>query len=72
MEKSGTKMLLYSVNVISGSTGSPGEVTVRLQNGDCIVNGLGADPDIVVVSAKAHLSVLTKLQSKGYRVAAQG
>ena len=72
MEKSGTKMLLYSVNFISGSTGSPGEVTVRLQNGDRIVNGLGADPDIVVVSAKAHLSVLTKLQSKGYRVAAQG
>ena len=70
---SGAEMLLYSVNAItSGSTESQGEVTVRLQLGGRVVNGVGADPDIVVASAKAYLSALNKLQSKAERVAAQG
>jgi 2-isopropylmalate synthase len=71
--KSGAEMLLYSVNAItSGSTESQGEVTVRLQHGGRVVNGVGADPDIVVASAKAYLSALNKLHSKNERVAAQG
>jgi 2-isopropylmalate synthase len=70
--KSGAEMVLYSVNAISGSTESQGEVTVRLQNAGRVVNGVGADPDIVVASAKAYLSALNKLQSKAERVAAQG
>jgi len=70
--KSGAEMVLYSVNAISGSTESQGEVTVRLQNSGRVVNGVGADPDIVVASAKAYLSALSKLQSKFDRVAAQG
>ena len=70
--KSGAEMVLYSVNAISGSTESQGEVTVRLQNSGRVVNGVGADPDIVVASAKAYLSALSKLQSKSDRVAAQG
>jgi 2-isopropylmalate synthase len=70
--KSGAEMVLYSVNAISGSTESQGEVTVRLQNSGRVVNGVGADPDIVVASAKAYLSALNKLQSKTDRVAAQG
>ena len=70
--KSGAEMVLYSVNAISGSTESQGEVTVRLQNSGRVVNGIGADPDIVVASAKAYLSALNKLQSKADRVAAQG
>ncbi len=71
--KSGAEMLLYSVNAItSGSTESQGEVTVRLQYGGRVVNGVGADPDIVVASAKAYLSALNKLHSKVERVAAQG
>jgi 2-isopropylmalate synthase len=70
--KSGAEMVLYSVNAISGSTESQGEVTVRLQNSGRVVNGVGADPDIVVASAKAYLSALNKLQSKADRVAAQG
>jgi 2-isopropylmalate synthase len=53
--QSGAEMVLYSVNAISGSTESQGEVTVRLQNSGRIVNGVGADPDIVVASAKAYL-----------------
>ncbi|CAN6484142.1 unnamed protein product [Victoria cruziana] len=71
--QSGAEMLLYSVNAItSGSTESQGEVTVRLQHAGRVVNGVGADPDIVVASAKAYLSALNKLQSKTERVAAQG
>lgn len=71
--QTGAEMLLYSVNAItSGSTESQGEVTVRLQHGGRVVNGVGADPDIVVASAKAYLSALNKLHSKTERVAAQG
>ena len=71
--QSGAEMLLYSVNAItSGSTESQGEVTIRLQHGGRVVNGVGADPDIVVASAKAYLSALNKLHSKTERVAAQG
>ncbi|HJV62455.1 MAG TPA: 2-isopropylmalate synthase [Albitalea sp.] len=70
---SGAEMLLYSVNAItSGSTESQGEVTVRLQHGGRVVNGVGADPDIVVASAKAYLAALNKLHSSTERVAAQG
>jgi 2-isopropylmalate synthase len=71
--RTGAEMLLYSVNAItSGSTESQGEVTIRLQHGGRVVNGVGADPDIVVASAKAYLSALNKLHSKIERVAAQG
>ncbi len=71
--QSGAELLLYSVNAItSGSTESQGEVTVRLQHAGRVVNGVGADPDIVVASAKAYLSALNKLQSRTERVAAQG
>ncbi len=70
--QSGAEMVLYSVNAISGSTESQGEVTVRLQSSGRVVNGVGADPDIVVASAKAYLSALNKLHSKTERVAAQG
>jgi 2-isopropylmalate synthase len=70
--KSGAEMVLYSVNAISGSTESQGEVTVRLQNSGRVVNGVGADPDIVVASAKAYISALNKLHNKSDRVAAQG
>jgi 2-isopropylmalate synthase len=71
--KTGAEMVLYSVNAItSGSTESQGEVTVRLQHGGRVVKGVGADPDIVVASAKAYLSALNKLHSKADRVSAQG
>ncbi len=71
--QSGAELVLYSVNAItSGSTESQGEVTVRLQHGGRVVNGVGADPDIVVASAKAYLAALNKLHSNLERVAAQG
>jgi 2-isopropylmalate synthase len=70
---SGAELVLYSVNAItSGSTESQGEVTVRLQLGGRVVNGVGADPDIVVASAKAYLAALNKLHANLDRVAAQG
>jgi 2-isopropylmalate synthase len=71
--RSGAELLLYSVNAItSGSTESQGEVTVRLQLGGRVVNGVGADPDIVVASAKAYIAALNKLHHGPERVAAQG
>jgi 2-isopropylmalate synthase len=36
-------------------------VTVRLEKGGRIVNGHGADTDIVIASAKAYLNALNKL-----------
>ena len=71
--QSGAELQLYSVNAItSGSTESQGEVTVRLQLGGRVVNGVGADPDIIVASAKAYLAALNKLHCTAERVAAQG
>jgi 2-isopropylmalate synthase len=58
------RLQLFSVNNITSGTDAQGEVTVRLQKSDRIVNGHGADTDIVVASAKAYLSALNKLHSK--------
>jgi 2-isopropylmalate synthase len=61
---SGAELLLYSVNNITSGTDSQGEVTVRLAKGGRVVNGQGADTDIVVASAKAYLHALNRLHSK--------
>jgi 2-isopropylmalate synthase len=61
--KSGGELLLYSVNAITTGTDAQGEVTVRLAHEGRIVNGQGADTDIVVASAKAYLNALNKLHS---------
>ena len=61
---SGAELLLYSVNNITSGTDAQGEVTVRLSKGGRIVNGQGADTDIVVASAKAYIHALNKLHSK--------
>jgi 2-isopropylmalate synthase len=66
--RSGAELQLYSVNAITTGTESQGEVTVRLEKGGRIVNGLGADTDIVVASAKAYLSALNRLHSKTERI----
>jgi 2-isopropylmalate synthase len=64
---SGADLLLYSVNNITSGTDSQGEVTVRLALDGRVVNGQGADTDIVVASAKAYLHGLNKLHSKRER-----
>jgi 2-isopropylmalate synthase len=60
---SGSALLLYSVNAITTGTDSQGEVTVRLECNGTIVNGSGADTDIVVASVKAYLHALNLLSS---------
>jgi len=60
VEPNGT-LLLYAVNAITAGTDAQGEVTVRLQDGERIVNGQGSDTDIVVASAKALIAALNKL-----------
>jgi 2-isopropylmalate synthase len=52
----GCELLLYSVNAITSGTDAQGEVTVRLERGGRIVNGQGADTDIVIASAKAYIN----------------
>lgn len=59
---SGAQLLLYSVNAITTGTDAQGEVTVRLARQGRIVNGNGADTDIVIASARAYLNALNKLQ----------
>ena len=54
------ELKLYSVNAITTGTDSQGEVTVRLERGG-IVNGNGADTDIIVASVKAYLNALNLL-----------
>lgn len=66
--QSGCELLLFSVNAITTGTQSQGEVTMRLSKAGRIVNGVGADLDIVVASAKAYLSALNKLQSKNEKL----
>ncbi|TXF12084.1 2-isopropylmalate synthase [Pelomicrobium methylotrophicum] len=62
--KSGAELQLYSVNAITSGTDAQGEVTVRLHKGGRIVNGQGADTDIIVASAKAYIHALNKLQTR--------
>ena len=47
-------------------------MTVRLSKTGRIVNGLGADTDIVVASAKAYINALNKLHSKLERAESAG
>jgi 2-isopropylmalate synthase len=58
---SGARLQLFSVNAITTGTDSQGEVTVRLEHGGRIVNGRGADTDIIVASVKAYISALNRI-----------
>ena len=62
-----SELLLYSVNAITSGTDSQGEVTARLSQQGRIVNGQGADTDIVIASAKAYLHALNLLVRDGAR-----
>ncbi|MDR3414100.1 MAG: 2-isopropylmalate synthase [Formivibrio sp.] len=68
LANSGAELQLYSVNAITSGTDSQGEVTVRLEKDGRIVNGQGADTDIIAASAKAYVSALNKLIGKTERV----
>lgn len=60
---SGASQQLYSVNAITSGTDSQGEVTVRLEKAGRIVNGVGADTDIIIASAKAYIHALNLLDA---------
>tara|TARA_Y100001956_G_C4115878_1_gene184861 strand:- start:84 stop:1625 length:1542 start_codon:yes stop_codon:yes gene_type:complete len=64
---SAASLQLYSVNAITQGTDSQGEVTVRLEKAGRIVNGNGADTDIVVASAKAYINALNLMREGAYR-----
>jgi 2-isopropylmalate synthase len=55
------RLTLYSVNNITSGTDAQGEVTVRLETEGRIVNGQGADTDIVIASAKAYINAVNRL-----------
>lgn len=63
LANSGANLQLYSVNAITSGTDSQGEVTVRLEKAGRIVNGLGADTDIIIASAKAYIHALNMLDA---------
>ena len=69
--ESGAELQLYSVNNITSGTDSQGEVTVRLEKGGRIVNGQGADTDIVIASAKAYVNGCNKVMQGDSRKSAK-
>ena len=70
--QSGATLQIYSVNAVTQGTESQGETSVRLQRGDRVVNGQGADTDVLVATAKAYLSALSKLEFGQAKPKAQG
>jgi 2-isopropylmalate synthase len=61
--QTGAELKLYSVNAITSGTDAQGEVTVRLEKGGRMVNGQGADTDIVIASAKAYINACNKIMA---------
>lgn len=59
--KSDPVLELYSVHSITGGTDAQGEVSVRLKENGRIVNGHGADTDIVIASVRAYIDALNRL-----------
>ncbi|MBF0584395.1 MAG: 2-isopropylmalate synthase [Magnetococcales bacterium] len=58
------RLQLYQVHAITGGTDAQGEVTVRLEKGERMAQGQGADSDVIVASAKALINALNKLTHK--------
>lgn len=63
--QSGANLQIFSVNAVTEGTESQGESTVRLEKGGRIVNGKGADTDIVVSAVKAYIHALNLLTQEG-------
>ncbi|HGP7508570.1 TPA: 2-isopropylmalate synthase [Neisseria gonorrhoeae] len=70
--QSGATLQIYSVNAVTQGTESQGETSVRLARGNRVVNGQGADTDILAATAKAYLSALSKLEFSAAKPKAQG
>lgn len=63
LTETGVSLQLYSVNAITTGTDSQGEVTVRVEKDGRVINGQGADTDIVIASAKSYINALNKVLS---------
>jgi len=72
LAQSGINLQLYSVNNITSGTDSQGEVTVRIESDGRIINGVGADTDIVIASAKAYINALNLMQRHDRKEHPQG
>ena len=59
---SGATLLLYTVNAITAGIDAQGEVGVRLERGKDVVNGSGADTNIIVASVLAYIDALNTLE----------
>ncbi len=57
-----SELLRFSVSALSGGTDALGEVTVRLRENGLVALGKGADPDIIIASAKAYVNGLNRLE----------
>ena len=55
---------LYSISNVTQGIDAQGEVTVRVELNGRSVNGVGADTDIVIASAKAYIHALNIVLSK--------
>ena len=58
------KLQLYQVHAVTEGTDAQAVVTVRLEEDGSTFNGLGADTDTLVASARAYLNALNKLLAK--------
>ncbi|MCP4368867.1 MAG: 2-isopropylmalate synthase, partial [Deltaproteobacteria bacterium] len=57
-----SELLRFSVSALTGGTDAQGEVTVRLSENGLVALGKGADPDIIIASAKAYVNGLNRLE----------
>ncbi|MDH4981569.1 2-isopropylmalate synthase [Hyphomicrobium sp. D-2] len=63
------KLDLYQVHAVTEGTDAQAEVSVRLEEGERMVTGRGADTDTMVASARAYLAALNKLMVKRQKMA---
>jgi 2-isopropylmalate synthase len=63
MTGTGSKLVHFAISSLTGGTDAQGEVTVRLEEEGRVALGQGADPDIIVASAKAYINGLNRLES---------
>ena len=62
LTRTNAELLRFSVNALTGGTDALGEVTVRLKENGLLALGKGADPDIIIASAKAYINGLNRLE----------
>jgi 2-isopropylmalate synthase len=55
------RLIEFSVQSVTAGIDAIGEVTIRIQAGDRVFGGRGADTDIIVASSRAYVNALNKL-----------